>query len=134
MMGYNLLIIDDSAVTRKVIRRAITMTGLELNEVFEAQDGIEALAVLRENWVDVVFADLNMPRMSGTELIAKMAEDNLLDSIPVIVVTSDRNQPRLTELKNRGVRAHLNKPFRPEELRDVMAQIFSNLTGGASGS
>jgi two-component system, chemotaxis family, chemotaxis protein CheY len=133
-MGYNLLIIDDSAVTRKVVRRAIAMTGLELNEVFEAQDGIEALAVLRENWVDLVFADLNMPRMSGTELVAKMAEDNLLDSIPVIVITSDRNQPRLAELKNRGVRAHLNKPFRPEELRDVLAQVFTDLAGDANGS
>jgi two-component system, chemotaxis family, chemotaxis protein CheY len=133
-MGYNLLIIDDSTVTRKVLRRAIEMTGLKLNEVFEAQDGIEALAVLREKWVDLVFVDLNMPRMSGTEFVAKMAEDNLLDSIPVIVITSDRNQPRLAELERRGVRAHLNKPFRPEELRDVMAQVFPNLTGGANGS
>ncbi|MGV0950239.1 MAG: response regulator [Azonexus sp.] len=133
-MGYNLLIIDDSAVTRKVIKRAIAMTGLELNEVFEAQDGIEALAILRENWIDLAFLDLNMPRMSGTELVAKMEEDHLLDSIPVIVVTSDRNQPRLAELERRGVRAHLSKPFRPEELRDVMAQVFTNLSGDEHGS
>lgn len=132
-MGYNILIVDDSAVTRKVVRRAVAMTGLELNEVFEAQDGIEALAVLGENWVDLVFADLNMPRMSGTELVAKMAEDHLLDSIPVIVITSDRNQLRLAQLKSRGVRAHLNKPFRPEELREVMAQVLTNPNGDANG-
>jgi two-component system chemotaxis response regulator CheY len=133
-MGYNLLIIDDSAVTRKVVRRVIAMTGLELNEVFEAQDGIEALTILHEHWVDLVFVDLNMPRMSGSELVAQMAEENLLDSIPVIVITSDRNQPRLDELKRCGVRAYLNKPFRPEELRDVMAQVFANPTGGDNGS
>jgi two-component system chemotaxis response regulator CheY len=133
-MGYNLLIIDDSAVTRKVVRRVIAMTDLELNEVFEAQDGIEALTILQEKWVDLVFVDLNMPRMSGTELVAKMAEDHMLDSIPVIVITSDRNQARLDELKRRGVRAHLNKPFRPEDLRDVLTQVFANLTGGAHGS
>lgn len=133
-MAYNLLIIDDSAVTRKVIKRAITMTGLELKEVFEAQDGIEALEVLRDNWIDIVFADLNMPRMSGTELVAKMAEDHLLDSIPVVVITSDRNQPRLDELKNRGVRAYLNKPFRPEDLREVVTDVLSGLAGGEHGS
>ena len=133
-MGYNLLIIDDSAVTRKVLRRMIAMTGFDLSEVFEAPDGIEALTILHEQRIDLIFVDINMPRMSGTELVAKLAEDNLLDAIPVIVITSDRNQPRLAELKRRGVRAYINKPFRPEELRDVMAQVFTNPTRDAHGS
>jgi two-component system chemotaxis response regulator CheY len=124
-MGYNLLVVDDSAITRKVIKRAISMTGLDLGDVYAAQDGAEALEVLSANWIDIVFSDLNMPRMSGTELIEKMAEDHLLDSIPVIVITSDRNQPRLSELKTGGVRAHLNKPFRPEELREVMTRVLA---------
>jgi len=133
-MAFNILLVDDSSITRKVIRRAIGMAGLELGSVYEAQDGLEALEVLREQWIDVVFADLNMPRMSGTELIAKMAEDNLLESIPVIVITSDRNRSRLAELKKCGVRAHLNKPFRPEELQEVMAGVFGSDMGGGDES
>jgi len=133
-MAFNILLVDDSSITRKVIRRAIGMTGLELGSVYEAQDGLEALEVLRERWVDVVFADLNMPRMSGTELITRMAEDSLLESIPVIVITSDRNRSRLAELKRCGIRAHLNKPFRPEELREVMADVLGSGVGDSDES
>jgi two-component system chemotaxis response regulator CheY len=129
-MGYNLLVVDDSAITRKVIKRAISMTGLDLGDVYEAQDGVEALEVLAANWIDIVFSDLNMPRMNGTELIEKMAQSHLLDSVPVIVITSDRNELRLSELKTRGVRAHLNKPFRPEELREVMTRVLASRAGG----
>jgi two-component system chemotaxis response regulator CheY len=129
-MGYNLLVVDDSAITRKVIKRAISMTGLDLGDVYEAQDGVEALEVLAANWIDIVFSDLNMPRMNGTELIEKMAQSHLLDSVPVIVITSDRNELRLSELKTRGVRAHLNKSFRPEELREVMTRVLASRAGG----
>jgi len=132
-MSYNLLIVDDSPITRKVVKRAISMTGLEVGTVHEAQDGVEALEVLGSQWVDIVFADLNMPRMSGVELIAKMAEGHLLEDIPVIVITSDRNQLRLAELQDRGVSAHLNKPFRPEDLREVMSRVLGNKAGGVRG-
>ena len=133
-MSYSILVVDDSAVTRKVISKGISMTGLDLGEIHEAEDGIQALQVLDEQWVDIVFADLNMPRMDGVELIKKMAEDNLLESTPVIVITSDRNQPRLAELRERGVRALLNKPFRPEELREVMTRVLGDEKGGGNGS
>ena len=134
-MAYNVLVVDDSAITRKVVKKAITITGLDLRELHEARDGIEALQVLGDQWIDLVFVDLNMPRMNGVELIEKMAEDNRLESTPVIVITSDRNELRLAELKAHGVRAHLNKPFRPEALRDVLTQVLVDAaTGGTHGS
>lgn len=133
-MSYSILVVDDSAISRKVISKGISMTGLDLGEIHEAEDGIEALRVLGEQWVDIVFADLNMPRMDGVQLIEKMAEDNLLESTPVIVITSDRNQQRLAELKERGVRALINKPFRPEELREVMTRVLGEGNGGGHGS
>lgn len=133
-MGYDILVVDDSAVTRKVVIRALSMTGLEVGVVHEAEDGLEALAVLDNEWIDIVFADLNMPRMDGVELIGKMAEDDRLESTPVIVITSDRNELRLAELKAQGVRAHLNKPFRPETLREVMTQVLGAPEGDEHGS
>jgi len=129
-MSYQVLVVDDSSVTRKVVKRAVTLSGLSLGEVHEAQDGIEALEVLERHWIDLVFADLNMPRMSGVELIERMAEDRRLESTPVIVVTSDRNELRLSELRRRGVRAHINKPFRPETLRDVVREVLGQFTQG----
>lgn len=124
-MGYNILVADDSAITRKIVIKVIGMTGVEVDAVYEAGDGLEALEVLDTHRIDLVFADLNMPRMSGIELIEKLAEDHRLEDTPVIVITSDRNEVRLEELKKRGIRAYLNKPFRPEALREVMIRVLA---------
>ncbi len=64
-MSYRVLIVDDSSVVRHMVRRALSIAGIEADPVFEAGNGQEALAVLRENWIDIVFADINMPVMSG---------------------------------------------------------------------
>jgi two-component system chemotaxis response regulator CheY len=133
-VSYNILIVDDSAVTRKVIRKSVTMSGFRIGEFFEAADGVDALEVLKSKWVDLVFADLNMPRMNGIELIENMAQAGILDGTPVVVVTSDRNETRLAELEAKGIRTHLNKPVRPEVLRDVMREILKDVPEGADPS
>lgn len=131
-MGLSVLIVDDSAVIRSVVKKSIAMSGLEVKEVHEAASGREALEVLAARWIDIVFADLNMPEMSGAELVQKMAEDNLLVSIPVVIVSSERNQSRIDELKRLGIRAYLRKPFRPESFRDVVSEVLGPLQGGQS--
>jgi two-component system chemotaxis response regulator CheY len=131
-MGLSVLIVDDSAVIRSVVKKSIAMSGLEVKEVHEAASGREALEVLAGQWIDIVFADLNMPEMSGAELVQKMAEDNLLVSIPVVIVSSERNQSRIDELKRLGIRAYLRKPFRPESFRDVVSEVLGPMQGGQS--
>jgi two-component system chemotaxis response regulator CheY len=118
-MSWRVLIADDSAVVRAMVRKAIGISGVALAEVHEAANGREALEVLARTAVDVVFADVNMPEMGGPELVARMRADAALSAIPVVIVSSERNQERLESLRRDGVRAVLCKPFRPEELRDV---------------
>ncbi len=132
-MSYEILIVDDSEVTRKVVRRAVVLSGLEVKGIHEAKNGIEALELLEREWIDVVIADLNMPGMGGEELVGRMAADARLAATPVIVVTSDRNQRRLEELRKRGVRAQINKPFRPETLRDAVARVLEGEEEGGKG-
>ena len=124
-MSYNILVVDDSAIIRSVLKKTIAMSGLDVGEVFEGFNGLEALEVLSKEWIDIVFADLNMPEMSGMELVAKMSEDNLLVSIPVVIVSSERNESKIEELKQRGIRAFIKKPFRPENFRDVVTDVMS---------
>ena len=131
-MAYNILIVDDSAITRKVIRKSVSLAGFDIGEYFEAGDGVEALEVLHRKWVDLVFADLNMPRMNGIELIENMAATGLLAATPVVVITSDRNETRLAELEAKGIRTHLNKPVRPETLRDVMTKVLKDSPKGGA--
>ena len=76
-MSYSSLIVDDSAIIRKMIRRALSLSGLDLGDILEAGDGRQALAVLDDHWVDVVLTDIHMPEMDGIELVERMALDPL---------------------------------------------------------
>ncbi len=123
-MSYAILIVDDSAIVRAMVKKSIAMAGLPIGSVLEACDGKQALEVLAKNWVDVVFADLNMPEMNGAELVEKMSEDATLFSTPVVVVSSEQSQATIDELKAKGIRAYIKKPFRPESFREVVEQVL----------
>jgi two-component system chemotaxis response regulator CheY len=129
-MSWRVLIADDSAIVRTMVRKAIGMSGVDVGEVHEAADGREALAVLARAAVDVVFADVNMPVMGGPELVERMRGDAALAAVPVVIVSSERNEERLDALRRGGVRAVLRKPFRPEDFRDVARALGAPRGGG----
>ena len=68
-MSYNILIVDDSSLTRVAIRRIIEMVDIDAEDIFEACNGVEALGILSGNDIDLVLADLNMPNMNGVEMV-----------------------------------------------------------------
>jgi len=123
-MSYSVLVADDSAIVRAMVKKALGMAGLDLGEVHEAADGREALDVLGRAWVDVVFADINMPIMNGLDLVRIMRETPALAATPVIVVSSDRSRAHMEELERCGVRAFVKKPFRPEQFREVIEGLL----------
>lgn len=130
-MAFNLLIVDDSRTTRGIIKKTLTMTDLPIGQLFEASTGREGLAQMRSAWIDLVLADLNMPDMSGVEMIESMAADPLLSKLPVVVVSSEGNRTVLDSLTERGVREIVRKPFQPALLREVMERVLGVSPGGA---
>ena len=129
-MAYTILIVDDSKIVRTMVKKSIAMSGLETNEVFEAANGLDALEVLGQTWIDIVFADIHMPKMNGIELVQRMSKDNLLVSIPVVMVSSDRSKMHMDRLKDLGIRAYIKKPFRPESFRDAVEDVICTMGGG----
>ncbi len=123
-MAINVLIVDDSPAMRTVISRTLQLSGLELGTQFEAGNGEEALGVLREHWVDVILTDINMPGMNGEELVRAVEADELLKSVPVIVVSTDGTDARMHRLCSMGARGYLRKPFRPEMLRNEIWKVL----------
>jgi len=123
-MAFNILIVDDSRVTRAMIDKTIRLAEVDVGEMYQAANGQEALDVMAEHWVDLVFADINMPVMTGMELIAKMSENEAMKSIPVVVVTTEGSSTRIEELRQKGVAAYLRKPFQPEELATAVHQVL----------
>ncbi len=117
------LVVDDSAVTRALIRRTINLSGLPVDEILEAGDGREAIVLLATRSVDVLITDINMPGMSGDELVRAVRADRELAAIPVLVVSTDGSHARRQVMEGLGVTGYLSKPFRPEDLRTQLAGL-----------
>jgi two-component system chemotaxis response regulator CheY len=133
-MAYNVLIVDDSAVIRAVVSKTLRIAGVDVGEIFQAANGKEALEVMASKWVDIVFADINMPIMTGIEMVEQMSITGILETLPVVIISTERSETRIEQLKAKGVRAYLNKPFTPENLRDVADQVLGpGKDAGAAG-
>jgi len=128
-MSYNILVVDDSTIARLMLTKTVGISGIGIGSVYEAANGQEALKLMSENKIDMVFADLNMPEMSGVEMIESMSENDLLCTIPVVIVSSDHYETRIEKLKKLGVRAYLKKPFKPEELSEVINDVLGSKAG-----
>jgi two-component system chemotaxis response regulator CheY len=116
-MAYRVLIVDDSPAMRTFVRRVIELSGFELSECYEASDGWQALDLLRAEWVDAILTDINMPGMDGQEFLRRLAEDEMLRSIPAIVISTDATEHRIASMVSLGARGYVTKPFLPETLR-----------------
>ncbi len=131
-MAFNILIVDDSKTIRSVIKKTLEIAEIPVGELYEAENGQAGLAVLQENWIDIVFADINMPVMTGIEMIEKMNADNLLEKTPVIIVSTEGSQTRVEELIKKGVRAFIRKPISPETLRNVVNEVMGDYDEGGN--
>jgi two-component system, chemotaxis family, chemotaxis protein CheY len=123
-MAYNVLIVDDSHTMRKVILKALTLSGFDLGNCLEAGNGQEALIVLDSHWVDLILSDLNMPVMDGWEMVHHLKDNPTLAEIPVVLITTEGSETRLRELHELEIKDYIQKPFLPETLRDVLTRIL----------
>lgn len=123
-MPLNVLIVDDSAVMRAVVAKTLRAAGLPIGQALEASNGQEGLDVLSRNWVDLVFADINMPVMNGEEIIEKIRANPIWAQLPIIVISTEGSKARIESLRAQCTE-FVHKPFAPEIVRDVVL----NLTG-----
>ncbi len=122
-MALNILIVDDSRTMRAVIAKTLQLADVPVSELYEASNGKEALDILADHWIDLVFADINMPVMNGIEMVDKMCEDGLLKTVPVVIVSTEGSTTRIEQLKAKGVSAYVRKPFTPEMIQKVVDDI-----------
>ena len=123
-MAYTIMIVDDSQTIRNVLERTLAMTKLPVDAVIQAINGRDALEKLKDKWVDIVFTDIHMPEMSGMELVDAMSADAELSDIPVVVVSTEGSATRIEELRQKGIKGYLRKPFTPENIRDIITRTL----------
>lgn len=108
------LLVDDSGTMRAIQRRCLLKLGVE--DISEAEDGMQALALFESNLFDVVLTDWNMPRMDGLELLQELRKRNR--EIPIIMITTEAERSRVVQAIQYGVSDYLVKPFTPDGLRE----------------
>jgi two-component system chemotaxis response regulator CheY len=123
-MGKKVLIVDDSNTMRKIVTRSLRQAGLDFDEILEAGDGLEALAVLRKEKVDLVLSDINMPNMDGLAFLREKAADASLNGIPVVMITTEAGTDVIGEAKSLGAVGSIKKPFTPDQIQETVGSLF----------
>ncbi|MDL1970001.1 MAG: response regulator [Candidatus Desulfofervidaceae bacterium] len=123
-MGFNVLIVDDSGAMRKIIKKTIQISGFDVDNFYEAGNGKEALEVLKNNWVDVVLTDINMPEMDGITFLKRLREDETLQGLPVIVISTEKRDQKVQDAISSGARGYVKKPFRPENIKNILTEVM----------
>jgi two-component system chemotaxis response regulator CheY len=123
-MGYNILIADDSETVRGIIAKTLALSGVEVGAIHQAANGEEALAIIAGSPVDIVFTDINMPVMTGIQMVERIRANPDWAALPVVVISTEGSRTRIEDLLARGVQAYIRKPFTPELLREVVEKLL----------
>ena len=118
-----ILVVDDSAVIRKIIKATTDVLKME---IVEAQDGIEALEILSKLYkeIDLVLLDWNMPEMSGFDVLLEIKNNEVYKEIPVMMVTTEGQKSSIVAAVRAGAANYLTKPFTGEELETKIIECL----------
>ena len=114
---YTVMIVDDSAMDRKIMHQALDELGVT---VVEAKDGLEALNMLKQNDVDAMLVDIEMPRMDGYTLAQEIRKYNKYRKLPLIAVTSRATKSDRVRGVEVGMNEYITKPYTKEYLQNVI--------------
>ena len=120
----DVLIVDDSAAIRKILQRVLRQTEIPIGQVYEAGDGVEALETLRQQSIGLVLSDINMPNMDGLEFLTKMRAEQVWQSIPVLMVSTEGTQAKVLEAVERGASGYVRKPFTAEQIKEKLVGLI----------
>jgi len=115
------LVVDDSATMRSIVRKILSATRFRL-DIFEAQEGIEALKQVRTGKFDFVFLDYNMPGLNGVETLAEIKRQ--YPRVEVVMMTSAQDDAVADRARTAGATAFLKKPFYPADIEAVLHSIY----------
>lgn len=127
-----LLFVDDDPILREFARVNLAS---DLTRIDVAQDGVEALEMLRSNAYDLVVSDLEMPRMDGFELLDRLRADPLTRHLPIVVATGREDVVAIDRAFSKGATSFIVKPLHwrllAYQLRFVLraARVEADLRG-----
>ena len=121
--AMQILIVDDSSISRQYIKHFLYNMGF--NYIFEAANATQALAKLKNEDIDLLIVDQEMPNITGTTLVTKLKQIDKFTPLPVIMVTSI-NINSLENTQQAGISAVLQKPINPKEFRKCLKNVLEH--------
>ena len=123
------LIVDDFSTMRRIVRGLLKEMGC--TNADEAEDGAVALAMLKAQKYDFVVADINMPNMSGFDLLKAVKADDSLKHLPVLMVTAEARKEDIVLAAQSGAAGYIVKPFTKATLEEKVQKIMQKLAAAA---
>lgn len=123
-MAYRVLIVDDSPSMRAFVRRVMDLSGFEVDACLNAGNGVQGLALLEKQAVDIILTDINMPEMNGEDFLRRLEEHDRYRTIPVVVISTDATESRMQRMMQLGAKGYISKPFSPEALRGELERVL----------
>ena len=125
MDTITVLIVDDSSVMRKIVERSLRQAGLEISQVFEAGNGLEALAVLNRQKVNLVLCDINMPAMDGLDFVKQLPGVENAKGVPVVMITTEGSEGHVVQALSAGARGYIRKPFTADQVKEHILPVLA---------
>ena len=120
-MSKTILIVDDSASLRQVVKLALSGAGYE---VIEACDGVDALGKLDGRKIHLIISDVNMPNMDGITLVKEVKLKAEYKFTPIIMLTTESQEEKKAQGQAAGARAWVVKPFQPAQMLAAVAKLM----------
>ncbi|MEO8126310.1 MAG: response regulator [Bryobacteraceae bacterium] len=121
----DVLIVDDSAAIRKILQRVLRQAEVPLGEVFEAGDGVEALATLKSHsTVGLILSDINMPNMDGIQFLTAVRAMSEWASVPIVMITTEGSQNKVMEAVQLGASGYVRKPFTADQIKEKLTGLI----------
>lgn len=123
---------DDTSIFQEVLQEV--NPSIDFISAADGQEALNTLKVKKEALPDVIFLDLNMPRMGGKECLTALKKDEQLRHIPVIMYTTSSQSKDIEETMLKGAMCFITKPSNIKELKNILSQIAQNVHGNLEKS
>jgi two-component system chemotaxis response regulator CheY len=123
-LNMKVLVVDDFATMRRIVKNVLKQIGF--THIVEADDGTTALSVLKENRVDLIISDWNMPKMTGLDFLKTVRGDESTKDIPFVMVTAEAQKDNVLQAVQAGVSNYIVKPFTADTVKEKLAKVFDS--------
>lgn len=121
----HVLLVDDSPLARRLITR--TLINLGIQHITEAENGRDAIPLIQQQKFDLIITDYHMPYMDGHELLLFIRHKSNQSQVPVMMVTTEGDESKLSAIQHEGVSAIMDKPFEALQVKQLFESVFAQI-------